>query len=108
MRTINASLGLFSILLLSGCIATSGHGPVEIVYWTGWSGHEYAIQKGLVEEFNRTHPAIHVRMLTQFSSTGSYQKVRIAFAGGATPDVMSTIWDRDLAGYAMRGVFEPL
>src|SRR5258706_299682 len=108
MRITLLSLALALFPVLSGCKFTAESGPVEIVYWTGWSGHEYAIQKELIEEFNRTHPNVHVRMLTQFSSTGSYQKVRIAFAGGATPDVMSTIWDRDLAGYAMRGVLEPL
>src|ERR1051325_10858078 len=108
MRTILALLVLGSISFLSGCVYRGNPSVTEIVYWTGWSGHEYAIQKGLIEEFNRTHPHIHVRMLTQFSSTGTYQKVRIAFAGGATPDVMSTIWDRDLAGYAMRGVLESL
>jgi multiple sugar transport system substrate-binding protein len=97
-----------SLVFLVGCNSNLHAGPTEIVYWTGWSGHEYETQKGLIEEFNRTHPQIRVRMLTQFSSTGSYQKVRIAFAGGATPDLMSTIWDRDLAGYAMRRVLEPL
>jgi multiple sugar transport system substrate-binding protein len=80
---------------------------VDIVYWTGWSGHEYDVQKQLVDEFNRTHPGVHVRILSQFGVSG-YQKVRIAFAGGATPDVMSTVWADELAGYALRGVLEPL
>src|SRR5260221_6747843 len=84
-------LGIALLVLLPGCARLQASGVQEIVYWTGWSGHEYEIQQGLIEEFNRTHPGIHVRMLTQFNSTGSYHKVRIAFAGGATPDVMSTI-----------------
>jgi len=58
-----------------------------------------------VEEFNRTHPNIRVRIL---SVGGSYQKVRISFAGGATPDVVSAVWADELAGYAMRGVLTPL
>jgi multiple sugar transport system substrate-binding protein len=102
------SLTISAALLLTGCRPIAQNGPVEIVYWTGWSGHELDVLEKLVGEFNRTHPHIRVRMLTQFNSTGSYQKVRIAFAGGATPDIMSTVWDTELAAYALRGVLTPL
>lgn len=78
---------------------------MEIRYWTGWTGHELDAQKALVDEFNRTHPNIRVRIL---SVAGAYQKVRIAFAGGSTPDVCSAVWADELAGYAMRGVLRPL
>jgi multiple sugar transport system substrate-binding protein len=64
-----------------------------------------AVQKRLVDEFNRTHPNVRVRIL---SVGGSYQKVRISFAGGATPDVCSAVWADELAGYALRGVLTPL
>ena len=90
----------------SGCAGRAeGRGPVEIRYWTGWTGHQLDAQKRLVDEFNRTHPHIRVRVL---SVAGSYQKVRIAFAGGATPDVCSAVWADELAGYAIRGVLRPL
>ena len=109
-RTLVRSLALSLTLplALAGCGFARQGGPTEIVYWTGWSGHELEVLQGLVDEFNRTHSDVHVRMLTQFNTTGSYQKVRIAFAGGATPDVMSTVWDYELAAYAKRGVLEPL
>jgi multiple sugar transport system substrate-binding protein len=96
--------------VLPGCGPRGGSsgGPTEVVYWTGWSGHELQAQQRLVAEFNRTHPAIHVRILTQFNSSGSYQKIRIALAGGATPDVMSTVWANELPAYALRGVLAPL
>lgn len=90
-----------------GCGRTTRDGATEIVYWTGWSGHEFHVQSRLVEEFNRTHPDIRVRILSQFGNSG-YQKVRIAFAGGSTPDVMSTVWADELASYARRGVLAPL
>ncbi|MGC8669061.1 MAG: ABC transporter substrate-binding protein [Chthonomonadales bacterium] len=93
--------------VLAGCEKPAAKGVTEIVYWTGWSGHEFEVQQRLINEFNRTHPHIHVHMLSQFGNSG-YQKVRIAFAGGATPDVMSTVWADELAGYAMRGVLTPL
>ena len=99
-----AALGL----MLAGCGAHKPKPAVtDIVYWTGWSGHELEAQQSLIDEFNRTHPTVHVRMLSQFGASG-YQKVRIAFAGGATPDVMSTVWADELAAYADRGVLTPL
>ena len=94
------------VALLSGCGgAASATGPVEIRYWTGWTGHELESQKRLVGEFNRSHPRIRVRIL---SVANAYQKVRISFAGGSTPDVCSAIWADELAGYAMRGILTPL
>ncbi len=69
-------------ILLSGCrTVLPASGKTEIVYWTGWSGHEFDVLQKLVDEYNNTHPDVHVRMLSVF---GSYQKVRIAFAGGDT------------------------
>ena len=97
---------LATILIASGCSSKTSD-RVEITYWTGWSGHEFGIQQGLVNEFNRTHPTIHVRLVSQFGNSG-YQKVRIAFAGNATPDIMSTVWADELADYAERGVLTPL
>ncbi len=101
-------LALLSLVFLGGCGNRSlPPGVTEIVYWTGWSGHEFDVQKRLINEFNRTHPNIYVHMLSQFGTSG-YEKVRIAFAGGDTPDVMSTVWADELAGYAMRGALTPL
>lgn len=90
---------------LPGCGTENARRPVEIVYWTGWSGHEFEVQKKLVNRFNARHPDIHVKILSVF---GSYQKVTIAFAGNDTPDVMSAVWADQLAGYAMRGAVTPL
>ena len=78
---------------------------MEIRYWTGWTGEALAAQRELVAEFNRTHPEVRVSI---HSVGGSYNKVRIAFAGGVTPDVCSAVWADELAGYAMRGVLRPL
>ncbi|HZP81839.1 MAG TPA: extracellular solute-binding protein [Chthonomonadaceae bacterium] len=106
-RLARLFIGFCGLLLAVGCARRTASGPTEIVYWTGWSGHEFEIQQQLVDEFNRTHPMVRVRMLSQFGTSG-YQKVRIAFAGGATPDVMSTVWADELASYALRGVLAPL
>jgi len=80
-------------------------GRVVIHYWTGWTGHELDVQRKLVARFNREHPRIEVKIL---SVANSYQKVKISFAGGSTPDVVSAVWADELAGYAFRGVLTPL
>lgn len=98
---------LLFVPLIASCGGGKEDAPVEIVYWTGWSGHELEVQQHLIKEFNDTHPKVHVRLVTQFDKSG-YEKVRIAFAGNATPDVMSTVWAEELASYAIRGVLEPL
>jgi len=77
----------------------------EIVYWTGWTGKEMGVLQGIIDRFNASQDRIHCRMVTL---AGVYQKVRIAFAGGDVPDLLSTIWAEELAGYAMRGVLDPL
>ena len=96
-------------LIAAGCgNGSTGSDPrPEVVYWTGWSGDELGVQERLVAEYNRQSRHARARLLTQFGQSG-YQKVRIAFAGGATPDVMSTVWADELAGYALRGVLSPL
>lgn len=80
-------------------------GPVEIVYWTGWSGHELEIQRGLIEKFEKANPNIKVRIMTV---AGSYEKVTISLAAGNPPDLMSAVWLEELASYAMRGALRPL
>lgn len=83
-------------------------GVVQITYWTAWTGDELEVQRRLIDEFNQTHPKIHVRILSVGSSQGLNQKVKIAFSTGAVPDVCSGVWSHELASYAFRGVLEPL
>jgi multiple sugar transport system substrate-binding protein len=95
-----------ALVLLAGCVAQNPRpGPVEVHYWTGWTGSALATQRELADEFNRAHPGIRVRI---HSVSGSYQKVRISVAGGVTPDLCSAIWAEELASYATRGVLRPL
>jgi multiple sugar transport system substrate-binding protein len=100
------SLLLGALPLAAGC-RTDSAGD-ELIYWTGWSGHEYDLQRELIDEYNARNPPRPVRLLTQFASNAVYQKVRVALAGGSTPDVLSAVWPDELAGYALRGVLTPL
>lgn len=101
---LSTALAVLAPLMLAGC-GSRVAGPVEICYWTGWTGRELAVQRRLVSEFNRTHKGIHVSILCV---AGSYQKVPIAIAGGDVPDVCSAVWADDLYGYAARGALTPL
>lgn len=96
-----------SCVLVTGCARepSPSPGPVEIRYWTGWSGYELRAQKEIIAEFERTHPHIKVRIT---SVATSYDKVRLAFASGAPPDVMSCVWAEEIPIYAMRDLLEPL
>jgi multiple sugar transport system substrate-binding protein len=107
-KIIVFALCLIPAAILSGCGKSPDKTPedkIEIVYWTGWTGKEMGALQGIIDRFNASQNRIHCRMATL---AGVYQKVRIAFAGGDVPDLLSTIWAEELAGYAMRGALEPL
>lgn len=59
----------------------------------------------IIDRFNASQDRIYCRLSTVM---GVYQKVRISFAGGNVPDLLSCIWMEELAGYAVRGTLEPL
>lgn len=74
-------------------------------YWTGWSGFEFDVLQGLVDQFNAAHPDIFINMTTVF---GQYDKVLTAIAGGNPPDVVSAVWLREMVGVAARGALTPI
>ncbi len=61
-------------------------------YWTGWSGFEFDVLQGLVDQFNEENENTYVNMTTVF---GQYEKVLTAIAGGNPPDVVSAVWLRE-------------
>ena len=90
-------------IAISGCKSreTAG-GPVEIRYWTGWTGHELEERgDGWSTSPTGSRSDVRVRILQRRRIV---PKVRIAFAGAVAPDVCSAVWADELAGYAMRGV----
>ena len=88
-RTGTVAIGLALLL----CQRPAAAAPLEISYWTGWSGHELAIQRRLVEKFEAQHPGLKVHIMTV---AGSYEKVTLSFAAGNPPDLMSSVWTEDL------------
>lgn len=79
---------------------------VKIVYWTGWGGSELEDLKKIIDEgFNKKRTDIEVETVTIF---GAYEKLLAAIAGGTPPDVVSAVWDSQLASLAARGAIIPL
>ncbi len=74
-------------------------------YWTGWSGFEFDVLQGLVDQFNTENPETFINMTTVF---GQYDKVLTAIAGGNPPDVVSAVWLREMVGIAARGALTPI
>ncbi|MCY4246238.1 MAG: substrate-binding domain-containing protein [Chloroflexi bacterium] len=74
-------------------------------YWTGWSGFEFDVLQGLVDQFNEEHANVYVNMTTVF---GQYEKVLTAIAGGNPPDVVSAVWLHQLVQIASQGALTPL
>jgi len=94
-----------TVFVMAGGREDQVDGKTRIAYWTGWTGPEFKILQGLVDEYNRSHDDVFVKMT---SIGGSYQKMKIAFASGDTPDVCSSVWADDIADYALRGGLTPL
>jgi multiple sugar transport system substrate-binding protein len=102
---LRVTVAITAALALLLCQRPAAAAPLEISYWTGWSGHELAIQRRLVEKFEAQHPGLKVHIMTV---AGSYEKVTLSFAAGNPPDLMSSVWTEDLASFAMRGAIRPL
>jgi len=68
----------------------------ELTFWA--MGRESEAVAGLLPEFERTHPGVHVSV-HQLPWTGAHAKLLTAFVGGATPDVaqLGNTWIPELA-----------
>ena len=68
----------------------------ELTFWA--MGRESEAVAGLLPEFERTHPGVHVS-LHQLPWTGAHAKLLTAVVGGATPDVaqLGNTWIPELA-----------
>ncbi len=63
-----------------------GGGKTSIAVWEGYADTEGAAFKGLVSQFNSSHPKIHVSAL-YVNNDYSLQKVSTAVRGGTPPDI---------------------
>jgi multiple sugar transport system substrate-binding protein len=103
---VRRSLVAFVVLALVAAACTSGGGdsgaggesssnagPVELVMWQGYTppppvneAYEYTSLSGLVDEFNKAHPDIHVTV-RYVNSDFALQKLTVALQGNEQPDI---------------------
>ena len=79
---------------------------VTLTYWNGFTGPDGTTVSKLVNEFNKAHPNITVKM-TIMPWDVFYEKLLPAFAAGTAPNIMD-MDSEDLPQYAAKGVFLPL
>ncbi|MEV7463944.1 ABC transporter substrate-binding protein [Streptomyces rubiginosohelvolus] len=89
---------------LAGCSAdasdsVAGDGSVTIQIWHGQTDSALKVLKGLVADFERTHPDIRVDLGGGVLADAMVQKVTAALASGVYPDV-AFIFGSDLANIA--------
>ena len=86
-------LAAFALLTVAaaGCGGSSSsgnsNGVVNITIWHGYVDTEGKAMTALVNEFNATHPKIHVTAHFYGNSDYALQKVLAAIAGGDPPDI---------------------
>ncbi len=73
---------------------------VQLTYWNMWSGIWSGVVQKMVNQFNATHPGIHVHMLSIPSADGE-QKLLTSIAAGDAPDVF-TEWNPYVAAFAQQ------
>jgi multiple sugar transport system substrate-binding protein len=108
-------LATSAAVVLAGCggpAASSGSGSkstgavVDITWQTMWSGNTLTLLSDMVNQFNSTHPGIHVTESNIPSATGD-AKLLSEIAAGDPPDVF-TEWNPVLGEYAADGSIQPL
>ena len=110
--TAIAALGLLAAGCSSGP-ATSGGSPsassgghVTLTYWNGFTGPDGPTVTALVNQFNKTHPNITIKMSIMPWDV-FYEKLLPAFASGNAPDIVA-MDTQQLPQYATKNIFAPL
>lgn len=115
MRTLFVGLVCWLAAALLGTPAAlgagaGGSGTVALDYWHFYSGVIGDLHNELVDEFNATHPHIHVRSIYGGSAWTMRDKLFTALAAGGGPDVASIdqFWIAQLADEGLVVPVEPL
>ena len=71
---------------------------IEVAFWHGQSTTQETALKKLVDEFNASHPSIHVTATLQGAYADLYKKVTSAIAAGTPPD-LTIAYQNDVSNY---------
>jgi multiple sugar transport system substrate-binding protein len=101
-----AALGTAAACGGSGSSDQKAGGTVKLSFWNGFTGGDRPAVEHLVQEFNRSHPKIHIDMQIMPWDV-FYQKLLPAYGAGKGPD-LTAMSSNQLPVYASKGVFQPL
>lgn len=112
---LRRKLSVFATLVALGAAAACGGSgssggksgdAVTLSFWNGFTGGDRPGVEHLVDQFNRTHPKIHVNMQIMPWDV-FYQKLLPAYGSGKGPDI-TAMSANQLSQYAAKRVFQPL
>jgi multiple sugar transport system substrate-binding protein len=103
-RYVQRSLLALAVALL--CLSTAAAKPVEIKFWSLFTGGDGEFFDAMVKEFNRTHPDIVAKTDT-VKFDNYYTKLTTALSAKNAPDVV-VIHQANLLQYVPKGVLYPL
>jgi multiple sugar transport system substrate-binding protein len=113
MRRLVATLGLLLALILvaSGCGSsdksanesrnTKNPGPANITIWTPFINPELTTFKGVVKDFEASHPGIHVKVVGGTND----DKIVAAIRGGNAPDVAQSFSSDNTGAFCPSGAW---
>jgi ABC-type glycerol-3-phosphate transport system substrate-binding protein len=80
---------------------------VQLQFWHGQSQTQQTTLNALIDQFNQSHPDIHVTATYQGTYSDLYKKVTAAIAAGTPPD-LAIAYQNDVANYIQSGAVIPL
>ena len=93
-------------LWAAGARESQAKGPIEVTFWSLFTGGDGEFFDAMVDEFNRTHTDIVAKTDT-VKFDNYYTKLTTALSANNAPDVV-VVHQSNLLGYVPRGVFMPL
>ncbi len=82
-------------------------GVIQLSFWHGQSQSQETALNKLVDEFNASHPSIHVTATYQGTYSDIFKKVTAAIAAGNPPD-LAIAYQNDVSNYIKSGAVIPL
>jgi multiple sugar transport system substrate-binding protein len=111
-KGLGAVIGALALCLAAAACSSAGgstsssSGHITLTYWNGFTGPDGPTVTKLVNEFNKTHKNITIKMSIMPWDV-FYQKLLPALAAGDGPDI-EAMDTQDLPQYASKHVFVPL
>src|SRR5262249_31834718 len=100
-RVAAAALVLTLALVVGSSVAAGKPAATDVTIWVGWSKstHEFGVFQRLIDEYNRKHPSVHVKAVSDIND----DKIIAAIRSGNVPDVVSSFASSNVGSYCSSG-----